>query len=67
MEEVFSPILGATPVQPQETKTDELEEDLLTLVDNALPEGEQLYPQQPPRTKQRRYRINHLMYQQQSF
>ncbi|KAI8087301.1 kinesin motor domain-containing protein [Thamnidium elegans] len=54
MEDVFSPILGATPVQPQPTKTDEIEEDHLTLVDYEQSEGEQLYPPQPPRIKQRR-------------
>lgn len=54
MEEVSSPILGATPVQPQSTKIDEFEEDHFTLVDYEQTEGEQLYPPQPPRIKQRR-------------
>ncbi|KAI9263541.1 kinesin motor domain-containing protein [Helicostylum pulchrum] len=54
MEEVFSPILGTRPVQPQPTKADEIEEDHSTLVDYEQTEGEQLYPPQPPRIKQRR-------------
>lgn len=48
MVELFSPILGATPVKA----TDGMEigdEDRLTLV-----EGQQLYPGQPARIKKRR-------------
>ncbi len=44
---MFSPILGATPIQVSiKNMQDEEEEERLTLVD----EG-QLYPQQPARTK----------------
>lgn len=48
---MFSPILGATTIQSQSTKS---QEDRLTLVDDQQQEGEQLYPQQPTRTKKRR-------------